>query len=80
LRDSHVPTRSQLDAELCAWSVGWLACGIGLIVQGILSRHRLLRLVALGVIGLVRAKMFLIEMSGLTGLWRVLSFLGLGLA
>ena len=32
------------------------------------------------VVGLVCAKVFLIDMSGLTGLWRVLSFLGLGLA
>jgi len=31
------------------------------------------------VIGLVCAKVFLIDMSGLTGLWRVLSFLGLAL-
>jgi uncharacterized membrane protein len=39
-----------------------------------------LRLAALAVVGLVCAKVFLIDMSGLTGLWRVLSFLGLGLA
>ena len=32
------------------------------------------------VIGLVCIKVFAIDMSGLTGLWRVLSFLGLGLA
>jgi uncharacterized membrane protein len=68
------------DAELWAWSGGWLTYGIGLMVQGIRSGQRLLRLAALGVIGLVCAKVFLIDMSGLTGLWRVLSFLGLGLA
>ena len=28
---------------------------------------------------LVTAKVFLVDMGGLTGLWRVLSFLGLGL-
>ena len=32
------------------------------------------------VIGLTAAKVFLVDMSGLVGLWRVLSFLGLGLA
>ena len=68
------------DAELWAWSGGWLVYGIALMFQGIRTGERALRLAALGVIGLVCAKVFLIDMSGLTGLWRVLSFLGLGLA
>jgi uncharacterized membrane protein len=67
-------------AELWGWSGGWLAFGIGLMVQGIRSGHRLLRMTALGVIGLVCVKVFAVDMSGLTGLWRVLSFLGLGMA
>jgi uncharacterized membrane protein len=67
------------DAELWAWSGAWLAYGIALMVQGIRMEERVLRLAALGVIGLVCAKVFLIDMSDLTGLWRVLSFLGLGL-
>ena len=37
------------------------------------------RIWALAIVGLVAAKAFLIDMAGLTGLWRVLSFLGLGL-
>ena len=68
------------DAELWAWSGGWLLYGIGLMFQGIRTHERALRLAALCVVGLVCAKVFLIDMSGLTGLWRVLSFLGLGLA
>ena len=32
------------------------------------------------IAGLVTGKAFLIDMADLTGLWRVLSFLGLGLA
>ena len=67
-------------AELWGWSGAWLAYGIGLMFQGIRTGQRLLRLTALGVIGLVCAKVFVFDMSGLTGLWRVLSFLGLGLA
>jgi uncharacterized membrane protein len=67
-------------AELWLWSGAWLAYGIGLMVLGIRSGQRLLRLTALGVIGLVCGKVFAIDMSDLTGLWRVLSFLGLGLA
>jgi uncharacterized membrane protein len=67
-------------AELWGWSGAWLAYGIGLMLQGIRTGQRLLRLTALGVIGLVCVKVFAIDMSGLTGLWRVVSFLGLGLA
>jgi uncharacterized membrane protein len=68
------------DAELWAWSGAWLVYGIGLMLLGIRAGDRLLRLTALGVVGLVCAKVFLIDMADLTGLWRVLSFLGLGLA
>ncbi len=32
------------------------------------------------MVGLVCLKVFLVDMADLTGLWRVLSFLGLGLA
>jgi uncharacterized membrane protein len=38
------------------------------------------RLAALAVLAVVVAKVFLLDMSALVGLWRVLSFLGLGLA
>ena len=68
------------DAELWAWSGAWLAYGIALMLWGIHRGDRLLRLAALVVIGLVCAKVFLIDMADLSGLWRVLSFLGLGLA
>jgi len=69
-----------VDAELWSWSGAWLAYGIALMALGIRMRQRLVRLAALAFIGLVCAKAFLIDMSDLTGLWRVLSFLGLGLA
>jgi uncharacterized membrane protein len=65
--------------ELWGWSGAWLAYGMGLMVEAIRSGQRWLRLTALGVIGLVCVKVFAIDMSGLTGLWRVVSFLGLGL-
>nr|WP_294547891.1 DUF2339 domain-containing protein [uncultured Rhodopila sp.] len=74
---SHSPMEA---AELWGWSGAWLAYGIGLMVQGIRSGQRWLRRTALGVIGLVCMKVFAVDMSGLTGLWRVVSFLGLGLA
>jgi uncharacterized membrane protein len=86
IRHSFHPTEMSVifgsirDAELWAWSGAWLAYGIALMVLGIRAEARLLRLAALGVVGLVCLKVFLIDMADLTGLWRVLSFLGLGLA
>jgi len=67
------------DAELWAWSGAWLIYGAGLMVLGIRTRGRALRMAALGIVGLVAAKVFLVDMGDLTGLWRVLSFLALGL-
>jgi uncharacterized membrane protein len=57
----------------------WLLYGGGLMAAGIRLRDRALRASALAIIGIVTAKVFLVDMAGLTGLWRVLSFLGLGL-
>ena len=68
------------DAELWSWSGAWLAYGAVLLFLGIRSQGRALRLASLAIIGLATAKVFLIDMAGLAGLWRVMSFLGLGLA
>jgi uncharacterized membrane protein len=68
------------DAELWAWSGAWLVYGVALMMLGIRTGDRLVRMAALGVVGVVCAKVFLIDMSDLTGLFRVMSFLGLGLA
>jgi uncharacterized membrane protein len=67
------------DAELWAWSGAWLAYGAAVMAIGIAAGHRQLRLAALAIVGLTAAKVFLVDMSDLVGLWRVLSFLGLGL-
>jgi uncharacterized membrane protein len=86
IRHSFHPTEMSVifgsidDAELWAWSGAWLAYGIALMVLGIRTEQRMLRLAALCVVALVCLKVFLIDMADLTGLWRVLSFLGLGLA
>ena len=50
------------------------------MAAGIWLKLRALRLAALAVIAVVVAKVFLLDMSNLDGLWRVLSFLGLGLS
>jgi uncharacterized membrane protein len=64
---------------LWAWSGAWLAYGAALMAAGIRIAAKPLRLAALAIIGLTAAKVFLVDMSGLVGLWRVVSFLGLGL-
>jgi uncharacterized membrane protein len=86
IRQAFHPAAMQFDsapfeeAELWAWSGAWLGYGILLMALGLRLGHRLLRLTALGMIGLVCLKVFLVDMADLTGLWRVMAFLGLGLA
>ena len=69
-----------LDSELWAYSGAWLMLGAALMLAGWRSGQRGLRLAALALVALVAAKVFLVDMAGLGGLWRVLSFLGLGLS
>ena len=67
------------DAELYMYSIVWLAIGIGIMALGIRRRTKMLRLVALGILVLVVAKVFVIDMSELRGILRAVSFIGLGL-
>ncbi len=67
-------------AELYAYSGAWLGFGACLLALGIRSGIKPLRLAALAMIGLTILKAFVVDMNDLQGLWRVLSFLGLGLA
>lgn len=66
------------DAELYTYSVVWLIFGAALLLAGIFTRSSVLRYASLAVLVLVVGKVFLVDMSGLTGLLRVFSFLGLG--
>jgi uncharacterized membrane protein len=72
--------RAPGDAELYAYSGAWLVLAGCLLALGIRQRLPALRLGALALIAVTIGKAFLVDMSGLEGLWRVLSFLGLGLA
>jgi uncharacterized membrane protein len=64
--------------ELYGYSLAWLIYGALLIVLAIATGNRPIRHAAAGIILLVVLKVFLIDASGLTGLYRVASFLGLG--
>lgn len=68
------------EAEMYAYSGAWLLLGALLLATGIRTARKEVRLAALAVIALTTFKVFLVDMDALVGLWRVLSFLGLGLA
>ena len=66
--------------ELYTYTIAMMLAGAGLLFQSIARRSPTLRRIAMAVITLVIAKVFLIDAAGLTGLTRVFSFLGLGLS
>jgi uncharacterized membrane protein len=68
------------DAELYTYSLVWLVYALALLGLGYVTGRRALRHASMLVILATVGKVFLIDMAGLTGLYRVLSFLGLGLA
>ncbi|MBS0518452.1 MAG: DUF2339 domain-containing protein [Proteobacteria bacterium] len=66
--------------ELYAYSFAWLLFGVALLALGFLRRSAALRHAGMALVCIVVVKVFLIDLSGLHGLLRVLSFLGLGAA
>jgi uncharacterized membrane protein len=57
----------------------WSALGFAAIVAGLLRRKRALRLGGLGVLALAVGKVFLVDLAHLDSIWRVGSFLAIGL-
>lgn len=66
------------ESELYTYSIVWLIIGIIVLSIGIYMRTKLVRLVSVGILMMVVAKVFLIDMAGLEGFLRALSFIGLG--
>jgi uncharacterized membrane protein len=66
-------------AEQYTYSIAWLAFGVVLLAIGILFNSQRARLASAVVIALTILKAFLIDMSELTGVYRALSFMCLGL-
>ncbi len=66
-------------AEQYTYSIAWLAFGVVLLGVGILVNSQRARLASAAVIALTIAKAFLVDMSTLTGVYRALSFICLGL-
>ncbi len=66
------------DAEQHAYSAVWLAFGVVLLAAGIWYRSLPLRAASAAVVVLTVFKVFFVDMSDLAGIYRALSFLGLG--
>jgi len=66
-------------AEQYTYSIAWLAFGVVLLGIGILVNSQRARLASAAIIALTIVKAFLIDMSTLTGIYRALSFICLGL-
>jgi uncharacterized membrane protein len=73
---AHGPTTG---AEQYTYSIAYLAFGVVLLGIGILFNSQRARLASAVVIALTILKAFLIDMSTLTGVYRALSFMCLGL-
>jgi len=78
LYHGEVLTGATGDAEQYTYSAVWLTFGVILLLCGFLLRSQPARLASAAVIMLTVAKVFLIDMAGLTGIFRALSFIGLG--
>ena len=67
------------DGEIYTYSVIWMLMAIPAVLIG--ARQQIQELYKVGMILLIAVigKIFLIDMAGLDGLWRVASFMGLGL-
>jgi uncharacterized membrane protein len=66
-------------AEQYSYSIAWLVFGVVLLGIGIVVNSQRARLASAAVIALTIAKAFLVDMSTLTGVYRALSFICLGL-
>ena len=78
----HGPVLTRGDtsgAEQYTYSIAWLAFGVILLGIGIVFNSQRARLASAAVIALTILKAFLIDMSTLTGVYRALSFMCLGL-
>ena len=73
-----VPWAPTSDAEQYTYSLVWLALGVALLAAGFVLRSQPARLASAAVVALTIGKVFLVDMAGLTGILRALSFIGLG--
>lgn len=66
--------------EFYAYSAVWLALGVALLAYGVLRQSRDLRYASAFFVIATTLKVFVLDFSGLEGMYRALSFIGLGIA
>jgi uncharacterized membrane protein len=66
------------DAEQYCYSTVWLLFGIALLAVGFVLRSQPARFLALAVVALTIAKVFIIDTASIGGIYRALSVIGLG--
>ena len=76
---AHNSINVVFDGELYGYTIVMLLTGAGFLVTALYRKQDILRKIGLIIIGLTVVKVFFIDMSGLTGLTRIFSFLILGL-
>ena len=74
----YLNLRAAQETEIYTYSAVWLLFGIGLLLVGVLKQNQAIRYASLAVMLLVVSKVFLYDTLELQGLYRVLSFFGLG--
>ena len=67
------------DAEQYTWSAVWLIFGVAILIAGIYLRSQPVRYCSAAVVLFTVGKVFLFDLAGLTGVFRALSFICLGL-
>lgn len=68
------------NGEIYAYSVAWLFFGLGLLLLGTYRGDKMIRVTSLAIMILTVGKVFLYDARELEGLFRVFSFLGLGIS
>lgn len=79
-RGTDLSVAGPSDGELYTYTIAMLLISLGLLFYAFIKRSITLRKLAMIGVALTIAKVFLIDMSGLSGLVRVAAFMGLGLA
>ena len=75
-----IASNSISQGELYSYTIAMMLGSVALLLFAFTRRSEALRKLAMAGIAVTIAKVFLVDMSGLNGLVRVASFLGLGLA
>lgn len=72
--------RAAENIEIYAYSIAWLLLGVALLVAGTVRVDKHMRVASLAIMLLTIGKVFLYDAGELSGLYRVFSFMGLGVS